>query len=135
MMELVDAAWVAPVFSKHPEITEQQKKEDWLAFAEFCGDALQVRPGVHPADSWSALYDTLDGGQCKGGRARVWPSPFGHGGHEAAERGQPSRSSVIGHDGIGCSPTGTEYPLPELCGVRLRQKMAKMVGKSIGPDG
>ncbi len=127
MMELVDEAWITPVFCKHPQLDDEQKRTAWISFAEYCEDAFRTVSGRNPAATWDDLHDTSKAATVVRSKGWARSSPFGHDGSGSDEVNSP-RPSFTGHG-------GEEFPLPRLTASRLRERMHRMTGKAVGPDG
>ncbi len=136
MMKLVNEAWVGPVFSKHPIRTEDQQKEDWKRFAEFCGGAIETGQAVSPEESWKRLKGDGPFGEIQRGIDGCWQSPIGHSG-TMSEQEAGAWPSLTGHGTFypHLNLSGSRFPLPRLRGERLRKRALRMTSKAMGPDG
>ncbi len=134
MMDLVRDAWVKPIFSKHGRKTQEEQRQDWLAFADFCGEALQVVPGASPEHTWERLHSVSEWGGSMENSSAPRLSPVGHGGGRS-EALEPSWASSLGHAARGDEGDTARFPLPPLSGQRLKEKASLMAGKATGPDG
>ncbi len=118
MQSLVTEAWVEPIFRKHGGKAEEQKEEEWLKFAEYCGDAL---PG--DMDDARRIWQIFNGKEVD---PRRRPSGLG-----ADDEPRPTPS---GQGAALPFHVNRPWPLPQLTGSRFVGKLKEMGHKAKGAD-